>query len=138
KPTIKLSGEQAEVFNEQMDTDRKLMEATDDFIAFRPAIEGEWNEGIMLGYDLPRLDCITENGVTYAGPYDWTCVVDMGRLRFGTKEPTGARMRFQCPEPNSERLREALRQDAADRVLSFLKVAGRLSAKTKRPKGFGK
>ena len=52
KPTINLSGEQAEVFNEQMDTDRKLMEATDDFIAFRPAIEGEWNEGIMLGYDL--------------------------------------------------------------------------------------
>jgi hypothetical protein len=53
--TIRLSGEQAEVFDDQMDVDRDLMEATDDFIAFRPSIDGEWSEQIMLGYEPQRL-----------------------------------------------------------------------------------
>lgn len=137
--TIRLSGEQAEVFDDQMDVDRELMEATDDFIAFRPAIEGEWNEQIMLGHDPQRLTCMAEGGAIYPGPYDWTCVVDVGRLTGTTKEASGFRVRFQCPEPYFEELRQVLRNGAAERVLVFLELAKRQSRiKARQPKGFGK
>lgn len=137
--TIRLAGEQAEVFDDQMDVDRDLMEATDDFIAFRPTIEGEWNEQIMLGCDPQRLTCMAEGGGIYLGPYDWTCVVDVGRLVSMTEEASGFRMRFQCPEPNSQELRQALRKGAAERVLAFLELAKQQSrTKTRRAKGFGK
>lgn len=139
KRTITISGEQAEVFDDQMSVDRALMEATDDFIAFRPAIEGEWNEQIMLGYDPQRLVCTAEGGGIYPGPYDWTCVVDVGRLTGMTEQASGCRMRFQCPEPSFEELRKALRDAAAERVLSFLALAKQQAGtKAKRPKGFGK
>jgi hypothetical protein len=134
--TIRLSGEQAEVFDDQMDVDRDLMEATDDFIAFRPSIDGEWSEQIMLGYEPQRLTIgIKGTDEIYPGPYDWTCVVDVGRLVSNCKDASGMRVRFQCPNPNFEELRQVLRQAASQRVIDFLDI---LKRQPKRPRGFGK
>jgi hypothetical protein len=134
--TIRISGEQAEVFDDQMNVDRDLMEATDDFIAFRPSIEGEWNEQIMLGATPERLAIrFADSGEIYPGPYNWTCVVDIGRLAYGQSEASGCRTRLQCPNPITPELRQVLREAASERVLGLIDL---LKRQPKRPKGFGK
>ena len=100
--TIRLAGEQAEVFDAQMDADRKMFEQTDSCVCFRPQIPGEWNEHQMLGHEPPII------GPTRNGQIDflleectWTAVVDIGRADRVAKgdlpgAPTGMRARIAC------------------------------------------
>ena len=53
--TITLTGEQAEVFDEQMDSDRDWFEGSSECVHFRPEIPGEFNEQLMLGWQPPYI-----------------------------------------------------------------------------------
>jgi hypothetical protein len=137
--TIRIAGEQAEVFNDQMDTDRDLMEAVDDCVAFRPEIDGEWNEHIMLGDTPPRLALrYCNTGKVYPGPYNWTCVLDLGRALYGEKAASGWRMRFQCPEPATAELRAALKDFAIDFAKASFELLRKQNKKAPEKKGFGR
>lgn len=123
-----LTGEQAEVFDHQMDTDRELMEATDDCIAFRPTIEGEFSEYIVAGGRPPQI-VLTEGGPDGAFLYDvpggqWTAVVDLGRAFLGYTEASGMRMRLLCPPPIDGGIREAIREAALETAYRLAKASG--------------
>jgi hypothetical protein len=139
--TIRLSGEQAEVFDDQMDIDRDLMEAVDDCVAFRPEIDGEWNEAIMLGETPPRFRLFkVETQEELSSSYGWTCVIDVGRAVLGQSSPSGCRMRAQCPAPATQEVRDALRDYAihyAKASASTLGFFGQ-SPDKKIKKGFGR
>lgn len=144
KRFIRVAGEQAEVFDNQMDADKALMEATDDCVVFRPEIEGEWNEMIMLGGRPQALlvcDSVTHELIDK--PYGWTCVIDVQRAVEGTCAPSGMRTRLQCPEPTSD-IRESLRQAAIAYAKAFIallqqqnKTNNSKNMRSKPGKGFG-
>lgn len=131
---IFLSGEQGEVFDEQMQTDREAFESTDECVIFRPEIDGEWLEYTVLGGEPPFIeiyDLETEETINTA--LDWVCVVDVGRATGKTKEPSGCRMRIRCPMPTSPILAEQIKSNAIDMASS---AYGYL-AKKEKSKGFG-
>ena len=119
KQIIRLAGEQAEVFDNQMDVDKALIEATNDCVAFRPQIEGEWNEFTMLGrrpqallvYDPANNELIDQ-------PYNWTCVIDILQAVNALAEPSGCRTRLPCPEPTM-----AIRGRLREAAISYAKTA---------------
>lgn len=108
---IRLAGEQAEVFNKQSDTDREWFESHEDYVYFRPEIDGEWNEQIMLGHDIPTL--AIKDHSKRAPKESWTAVIDMGRVwerlegRIGTP-PSGMRTRIRINRPATEAIRAEL------------------------------
>lgn len=111
---IRLSGEQAEVFDEQMESDREWFEGSTEMVRFRPEIEGEWNEQKMLGFVSPAL--VTKDPRTgKADPANWTCVLDLGRVTGMTTEASGWRTRFPCSAPSTGKLRS----DMAAKAIAF-------------------
>lgn len=122
KQTIMLAGEQAEVFDNQMDVDKALMEATNDCVAFRPQIEGEWNEFTMLGIKPTRIQALlvydSGNNALIDLPYNWTCVIDVLQAVNALAKPSGFRMRLQCPEPTM-----AIRGSLREVAISYAKAA---------------
>jgi len=108
---IRLSGEQAEVFDEQMESDRQWFEGSAEMVRFRPEIEGEWNEQKMLGFVSPAL--VTKDPVTgKEDPTNWTCVLDLGRVTGMTTKASGWRTRFPCSAPTSGKLRNKMAAQA--------------------------
>jgi hypothetical protein len=100
--TIRLAGEQAEVFDNQMDADRAMFEKTDSCVCFRPQIPGEWNEQQMLGHKPPMIGPMRDGKIDFL-PEEctWTAVVDIGRADRVAKghlpgAPTGMRTRIAC------------------------------------------
>jgi hypothetical protein len=127
KRTIRLAGEQAEVFDNQMDADKALMEATDDCVAFRPQIEGEWNEFAVIGsrpqallvYDSASNELIDQ-------PCNWTCVIDVFKAVNALAEPSGCRTRLPCPEPTMA-IRGKLREAAISYAKTLVAIWGEQS-----------
>jgi hypothetical protein len=124
---IELSGEQAEVFDYQMDSDKEWFDSSHDWVFFRPEIEGEFNEYIMMGENPP--DCLLQNletGKLINTPLDWVCVIDIGRaLSKKKKAPaSGFRVRFRCPPPYNGVVRKALRNYAFNYAEWFVSVTG--------------
>lgn len=125
KKKIKVVGEQAEVFDYQLDHDRQLMEDTCDFMALRPEIEGEWDDAIMAGAE-PVTFAIFSKEMNQLIERDWwVCVVDMGKLIDGTTEGSGLRTRFRCSKPVNPGDVAQIRQAAIDLVRRLLGSKGR-------------
>lgn len=142
---IRLAGEQAEVFDAQMDSDREWFEASRDWIRFRPEIEGEFNEHIMLGESPPYVslyDMETGEGIDVS--MGWVCVIDIGRAMSNEKDPppSGVRTRFRCPPPVDGVVRQAIVDYAEKYVKSLPDLIGGGKPKNSkglsrpRPKGF--
>ena len=123
--TITLAGEQAAVFNEQMDSDRDWFEGSDQCVRFRPEIPGEFNEQKMLGHQVPSIELFNlETGEDVSAALDWVCVVDIFRAVKGGG-PSGCRTRLRCPAPINGQLRGALADYAiryAHSMLAALKA----------------
>lgn len=136
-PEINLTGKAAENFDNQMDADRAFMEATDDCVIFRPYMDGEWDGIYEIGGEPPCLVLANpETGEIHPGPYNWICVVDVGRaIGFGDGEPSGLRQRFECVAPITPELREAIREAAIYTVKRNFEL---LRKQGKQKKGFGK
>jgi hypothetical protein len=126
--TIRLAGEQAEVFDNQMDVDKALMASTPSCVAFRPAIDGEFSEYQVIG---ERVPCIAPFQ-TEARP-DWVCVCDVGRIQRKGGPASGLRVRFQCPQPQNDAQRDLIRDVAVSYVRHQLRALG---MKAPKPKGF--
>lgn len=117
--TITLTGEQAEVFDEQMDSDRDWFEGSNQSVRFRPEIPGEFNEQLMLGVQVPSIELFNlETGEDLATPLDWVCVVDIFRAVKGGG-PSGCRTRLRCPAPLNGQVRQAL----ADYAIRYAHMA---------------
>ena len=99
---IRLAGEQAEVFDKRSDTDREWFESHEGHVYFRPEIDGEWNEHIVLGDAIPTLDV---KGYSKDAPKGhWTVVIDLGRAwdrleRKTGSPPSGMRTRVRINRP---------------------------------------
>jgi hypothetical protein len=96
---IRLAGEQAEVFDAQMDTDKKKFEEIEGCVYFRPQIPGEFNEQKMLGFEVPMIGPMAG---FLPQQCTWTAVVDLGRAyQIANDEPpgkaSGCRTRYKCP-----------------------------------------
>ena len=141
---IHIVGEQAEVFDQQMDADRDWFESTSEAFYFRPEIEGEFNDFIVGGGEPPCVYAVAE---TDEGdkevPGGWVCVVDIGRYVMRDKEPSGCRMRIRTSAPITGVLREKLLEGVCQYVdkaiqisaLSLIKSEG--DKKKSSGKGFG-
>lgn len=97
KPIL-LTGEQAEVFDAQMDADRAKFEQLEGFVYFRPQIPGEFNEQQMLGSEVLKLGPLAG---FLPQQCTWTAVVDLGRVdRLANGQPlgeaSGFRTRYKC------------------------------------------
>jgi len=76
--TITLTGEKAEVFDEQMDSDRYWFEGSEECVRFRPEIPGEFNDCRVVGGKPPYIQVFDlETGEDISAPLDWVCVVDI-------------------------------------------------------------
>ena len=132
---VVLAGEQAEVFDTQMDTDRAWFEANDHVAYIRPQIPGEWNEQKMLGHEPITIGLDAPDGTPAFLPQQatWTAVVDLGRLRALVEDnnpdtpPSGCRTRFACPPPLSPEADRNLRISAARTALACLNAVRRHS-----------
>ena len=117
--TITLTGEQAEVFDEQMDSDRDWFEGSSECVRFRPEIPGEFNEQLMLGGLPPYIQAFDlETGEDIAAPLDWVCVIDIIRSINGGG-PSGCRTRLRCPAPLNGQIRRAM----ADYAIRYARMA---------------
>ena len=76
---IEASGEQGEVFDLQMDTDRKWFESHGGVLYFRPQIQGEWNEQAVFGTHPPIIGPMAPDGRAdfLIDQATWTAVVDV-------------------------------------------------------------
>jgi hypothetical protein len=79
---IEASGEQGEVFDLQMDTDRKWFESHGGVLYFRPQIQGEWNEQAVFGTHPPIIGPMAPDGRAdfLIDQATWTAVVDVERF----------------------------------------------------------
>jgi len=95
---IRLAGEQAEVFDAQMDADKAKFEQINGCVYFRPQIPGEFNEQIAIGCEVAMLGPSTG---FLPQQCTWTAVVDLVRAhRVANGEPpgeaSGCRTRYKC------------------------------------------
>ena len=129
---ITLTGEQAEVFDEQMDSDRDWFQGSDECVRFRPEIEGEFNEQKMLGKEPPFIQLFdTDSGEDMTLSLDWVCVIEISRITTG--ENAGLRTRMRCPAPTSGALRELM----SDYAISYARGLVRImqDMHKRKPKG---
>ena len=105
---ITLTGEQAEVFDQQMQSDRDWFSGSNELVRFRPEIEGEFNEQLMLGHQPPFIQAFDlETGEDVEIPGGWVCVIEVGRVvKWGGSD--GFRTRLRCPAPVNGQLRQAM------------------------------
>lgn len=105
---ITLTGEQAEVFDAQMDSDRDWFSGSDECVRFRPEIEGEFNEYALMGGQPPFIQTFDlETGEDVDMPRGWVCVIEVGRaVNWGG--PDGFRTRLRCPAPVNGQVRQAM------------------------------
>ena len=129
--TITLTGEQAEVFDEQMDSDRDWFEGSSECVRFRPEIPGEFNEQLMLWWQPPYIQTFDlETGEDIAASLVWVCVVDIIRAIEGGS-PSGCRTRLRCPAPLNGQIRQAM----AAYAIRYARVAlDTLKAPQRRPR----
>jgi hypothetical protein len=122
---IRLAGEQGEVFDQQMDTDRDWFESHRGVLYFRPQIPGEWNEQLALGIAIPTAGPLGPDGSLDFLPDQavWTAVVDLGRFlriavdRAPAAPATGFRTRLRVVPP----LTHAARRDMAVAVIAYVR-----------------
>ena len=108
---VTLSGEQAEVFDAQMDSDREWFDDSSELVRFRPEIEGEFNEYLMLGGQPPSLQAFDlRTGNEIETLRDWVCVVELSRVISGVTH--GKRLRMRCPAPVNAQVRQAITDSA--------------------------
>jgi hypothetical protein len=120
--TITLSGEQAEVFDEQMDSDRDWFEGSNECVRFRPEIPGEFNEQLMLGGQPPYIQIFDlKTGEDIDATLDWVCVVDIIRAIEGGG-PSGCRTRLRCPAPINGQIRQSLANYAISFAQGFIQT----------------
>jgi hypothetical protein len=105
---ITLAGEQAEVFDAQMDSDRDWFSGSDQCVRFRPEIDGEFNDQLMLGHQPNYIQTFDlETGENIDLPLGWVCVIEVGRaVNWGG--PDGFRTRLRCPAPLNGQVRQAM------------------------------
>ena len=117
---VRLAGEQAEVFDEQMNSDRDWFKGSDECVRFRPEIDGEFNEYLMFGHQIPFIEAFElETGKKFDVPLDWVCVIDVIRAVEGGG-PSGCRTRMRCPAPLNGEIRKAMAEYAIKHAHSFL------------------
>lgn len=109
---IRLAGEQAEVFDNQMDVDSEWFQNSDEPVFFRPQIEGEWNQHTATGKSPPTIDFFDEDGQVIEAKKDWTCVVDVGRVLKGGGPASGFRTRLAVAAPITPPIRQAMKEQA--------------------------
>jgi len=114
---IELVGEQAEAFDEQMDADRDWFESSLDAFYFRPEIEGEFDEYLITGQNVPFVQALvkTKEGDKTL-PLGWVCVVDIGRYMKLSVEPTGFRCRIRTSPPINDEIRSLMLQGVSDYI----------------------
>jgi hypothetical protein len=138
---IKLTGEQAEVFDEQMDSDRDWFKRSSESVRFRPEIDGEWNEHLMLGHQAPYIKTYDiETGKGYNAPLNWVCVVDIFKAIEGG-DSSGCRTRYRCPAPINGVIRKAMAEYAIDctrLMIKAVKGSGPPQASVTAAEGSGK
>ena len=118
--TVTLSGEQAEVFDQQMESDHDWFEGTTECVRFRPEIEGEFDTYQMLGQRINGLVPFDSNGAPLDVPLDWVCVVEVSRALTGKAH--GIRVRIPCPAPRSGVWREQMAKHAMELAPYFASV----------------
>jgi len=102
KHIIKLTGEQAEIFDKQMDLDKLLFENSEAAVIYRPSIEGEFNEQKIIGCYVPIVGKFRDGQPDFLDQQaTWTIVVDIGRATnlAKSKPPgpaSGHRTRMRC------------------------------------------
>lgn len=132
---IRLVGEQAEAFDEQMDTDRDWFESSLDAFYFRPEIEGEFDEYLIAGEDVPFVQAMleTQQG-DKAAPLGWVCVVDIGRYMESSVEPTGFRCRIRTSPPINGEIRKLILQGVCQHLEKqpFLKALAMMTVTKKQ------
>lgn len=140
--TIRLVGEQAEAFDQQMDTDRDWFESSTDAFYFRPEIESEFDEYIIAGstppYVIAEVSTSQGNGEL---PLGWVCVVDIGRYIEKSETPTGFRCRIRTSPPVNSEIRESLIEGVRQYVdrIPFVREQAKIALLSKRsPKSRGK
>jgi hypothetical protein len=111
---VYLVGEQAEVFDEQMTTDREWFEASRESVYFRPQIDGEFSEFTMMGHEVPSIDIFGDGDQPAPVRKDWTCVIDLGRIMNQGGPPSGWRTRLAVPCPITPQIRQAMLEAAVD------------------------
>jgi len=142
---IRLVGEQAEAFDQQMDADRNWFESSTDAFYFRPEIEGEFDEYVIAGaappYVIAEVSTPEGNGEL---PLGWVCVVDIGRYIEKSEAPTGFRFRVRTSPPINGEVRESLIEGVCQYVnrIPFVKEQAKIALLGKhsprsRGKGFG-
>lgn len=119
---ILVAGEQAEVFDQQMDADREWFESSDQAFYFRPEIDGEFNEYTMLGSEPPFVHAVvsTPSGICQV-ELGWVCVVDVGRYLGQVEAPSGCRIRVRTSPPLQADVREYLTKGVQRYLDDFLK-----------------
>jgi hypothetical protein len=110
--TIRLTGEQAKVFDAQMDSDRDWFKGSRQGVRFRPEIDGEFDHQLALGQQPNCIRCFDpETGKATTASLGWVCVVDIGQA-LGADGPSGWRTRLRCPPPISGRIRQEMASSA--------------------------
>jgi hypothetical protein len=110
--TIHLTGEQAKVFDAQMDSDRDWFEGSRQGVRFRPEIDSEFDQQLALGQQPYCLRCFDlKTGESITAPLGWVCVVDIGQA-LGADGPSGWRTRLRCPAPINGRIRQEMASSA--------------------------
>ena len=108
-PKISLAGEQAEVFCDQMDGDRAWFQSCDATHYFRPEIDGEFNDYLVVGSDAPFVHAVVQ---TSAGigelPLGWVCVTDIGRYLNDGGPASTSRFRVRTSPPFQADVRQQL------------------------------
>ena len=136
-PKIHLVGEQGEAFDQHMDADRDWFESSSEAFYFRPEIEGEFDEFLIMGSEPPFVHALVEapKGIVKL-PLGWTCVVDVGRYLMKDQAPSGIRMRIRTSAPINGDVRESLLEGVCE-YIELAAASLKLGKKKPTSKGFG-
>lgn len=148
-PVVRLSGEQAEAFDDQMTYDRKWFERNPAMILFRPQFPGEWAGYELTGSQPPLIGpaaygdewtALASKKFQFnqelptpgfvASECTWTAVVDIGRLVMSNKQgrlapPSGIRLRMASVPVTSEEDQRAATKLVCEAALAFFTQSGK-------------
>jgi len=132
-PTIRLAGEAAEAFDHQNAIDRQLLKDADDFIAFRPQIEGEFDTDLVVGTPRPVL---LRPGDSDDASTPWVCVVDQLRALGACDTYSGCRTRFPCFIPLNDYDRKLMREAVVYHLRTQVELLRTVAPDRKSGRGF--